>query len=49
MQTLWDPRKAAANLKKHSVSFEEASTPKRSRIWFVWTQRSALLSHEQGC
>jgi uncharacterized DUF497 family protein len=22
----WDPKKAAANLKKHSVSFEEAST-----------------------
>jgi hypothetical protein len=22
----WDPRKAAANLKKHKVSFEEAST-----------------------
>jgi uncharacterized protein len=26
MQILWDPRKAAANLKKHGVSFEEAST-----------------------
>jgi hypothetical protein len=23
---VWDPRKAAANLKKHGVSFEEAST-----------------------
>ena len=23
---IWDPRKAAANLKKHRVSFEEAST-----------------------
>jgi uncharacterized DUF497 family protein len=22
----WDPKKAAANLKKHSVSFEEATT-----------------------
>jgi uncharacterized protein len=22
----WDPRKAAANLRKHAVSFEEAST-----------------------
>jgi uncharacterized protein len=22
----WDPRKAAANLRKHSVSFEDAST-----------------------
>lgn len=26
MQILWDPRKATANLKKHRVSFEEAST-----------------------
>jgi hypothetical protein len=26
MQIVWDPRKAAANLKKHKVSFEEAST-----------------------
>jgi uncharacterized DUF497 family protein len=26
MQILWDPRKAAANLRKHQVSFEEAST-----------------------
>ena len=26
MQVTWDPRKAAANHKKHKVSFEEAST-----------------------
>jgi uncharacterized DUF497 family protein len=26
MRFTWDPRKAAANLKKHRVSFEEAST-----------------------
>jgi uncharacterized DUF497 family protein len=26
MQILWDPRKAATNLRKHGVSFEEAST-----------------------
>lgn len=26
MRFLWDPRKAAANLKKHGVSFEEASS-----------------------
>jgi uncharacterized protein len=26
MEVIWDPRKAAANLKKHKVSFEEAST-----------------------
>ncbi len=26
MKFSWDPKKAAANLKKHGVSFEEAST-----------------------
>ena len=26
MKFSWDPKKAAANLKKHRVSFEEAST-----------------------
>lgn len=26
MEVTWDPRKAAANRKKHKVSFEEAST-----------------------
>jgi uncharacterized protein len=26
MRFEWDPRKAAANLRKHAVSFEEAST-----------------------
>lgn len=26
MQFEWDPRKAAANLRKHQVSFEEAAT-----------------------
>ena len=26
MEVTWDPRKAAANHKKHRVSFEEAST-----------------------
>jgi len=26
MRFSWDPRKAAANLKKHGVSFDEAST-----------------------
>ena len=26
MRVTWDPRKAPANLKKHKVSFEEAST-----------------------
>jgi uncharacterized protein len=26
MRVTWDPRKAVANLKKHKMSFEEAST-----------------------
>jgi uncharacterized protein len=26
MRFVWDPRKAAANLRKHRVSFEEAAT-----------------------
>jgi uncharacterized DUF497 family protein len=26
MKLTWDPRKAASNLKKHAVSFDEAST-----------------------
>lgn len=26
MNFVWDPKKAASNLKKHGVSFEEAST-----------------------
>ena len=26
MEVTWDPRKAAANHKKHKVSFEEATT-----------------------
>jgi uncharacterized DUF497 family protein len=26
MRFIWDPKKAAGNLKKHGVSFEEAST-----------------------
>ncbi len=26
MEVAWDPRKAATNLKKHKVSFEEASS-----------------------
>ena len=26
MEFIWDPKKAAANLKKHRVSFEEASS-----------------------
>ena len=26
MRFVWDPRKAATNLKKHGVSFDEAST-----------------------
>lgn len=26
MHVVWDPRKAATNLRKHNISFEEAST-----------------------
>jgi uncharacterized DUF497 family protein len=26
MPFVWDPRKAASNLRKHSVAFEEAAT-----------------------
>jgi uncharacterized DUF497 family protein len=28
----WDPRKAAANLRKHGVSFEEATTALRDEL-----------------
>jgi uncharacterized protein len=32
MRFSWDPQKAAANLKKHGVSFVEASTVFRDRL-----------------
>jgi uncharacterized protein len=32
MRFSWDPKKAAANLKKHGVSFEEASTVFRDTL-----------------
>ena len=32
MRFSWDPKKAAANLKKHGVSFEEASTVFRDAL-----------------
>jgi uncharacterized DUF497 family protein len=32
MKFTWDPHKAKANLKKHGVSFEEASTALRDRL-----------------
>ncbi|HTT39834.1 MAG TPA: BrnT family toxin [Burkholderiales bacterium] len=32
MRFEWDPRKAAANLRKHGVSFEEASTALRDDL-----------------
>jgi uncharacterized DUF497 family protein len=32
MRFSWDPKKAAANLKKHRVSFEEASTVFRDAL-----------------
>ena len=37
MRFIWDPRKAKANLRKHGVSFEEASTvfiDRRGKIRF---------------
>lgn len=35
----WDPKKAAANLKKHRVSFEEASS--------VFIDPLAIIDHDQ--
>jgi uncharacterized DUF497 family protein len=32
MRFEWDPRKAAANLRKHAVSFEEATTALRDHL-----------------
>jgi len=32
MNFVWDPKKAAGNLKKHGVSFEEASTAFRDLL-----------------
>jgi uncharacterized DUF497 family protein len=32
VQCEWDPRKAAANLKKHGISFEEAATAFRDSL-----------------
>jgi len=32
MRFTWDPKKAAANLRKHGVSFEEASTVFRDTL-----------------
>jgi hypothetical protein len=32
MRFEWDPRKAAANLRKHGVSFEEAATAVRDAL-----------------
>lgn len=32
MRFEWDPRKAASNLRKHSVSFEEATTALRDDL-----------------
>ena len=32
MNFVWDPKKAAANLRKHRVSFEEASTAFRDSL-----------------
>ena len=32
MRFEWDPRKAAANLRKHGISFEEATTALRDNL-----------------
>lgn len=32
MRFEWDPRKAAANLRKHGISFEEATTALRDEL-----------------
>lgn len=32
MRFIWDPRKAAGNLRKHAVSFDEASTALRDAL-----------------
>ena len=40
----WDPRKAAANLTKHKVAFEEAATAsvtRRAALWRIRDIRSA--------
>ena len=44
MRMKWDARKAAANLKKHRVSFEEAGTDEGDMIRII----SARLATRHG-
>ena len=56
LQFAWDPGKAAANLRKHGVAFEDASTVFRNPLAKVLPdpthseqeQRSLILGHSAG-
>ena len=56
LQFAWDPDKAAANLRKHGVSFQEASTVFRNPLAKVLPDtahsgqepRSLILGHSAG-
>ena len=56
LQFTWDPAKAAANLRKHGVSFEDASTVFRNPLAKVLPdpthsqqeQRSLIVGHSAG-
>ena len=56
LQFTWDPAKAAGNLSKHGVSFEDASTVFRNPLSRVLPDpthseqelRSLILGHSQG-
>jgi uncharacterized DUF497 family protein len=56
LQFTWDPAKAAANLRKHGVGFEDASTVFRNPLAKVlpdpthneMEQRSLILGHSSG-
>ena len=56
IQFTWDPAKAAANLSKHGVSFEDASTVFRNPLAKVLPdpthsqqeQRSLIIGHSVG-
>jgi len=56
LQFTWDPAKAAANLRKHGVAFEDASTVLRNPLAKILPdpthsereQRSLILGHSAG-
>jgi uncharacterized DUF497 family protein len=56
LQFTWDPAKAAANLRKHGVTFEDASTVFRNPLAQVLPdpthseqeQRSLIVGHSAG-